>query len=431
MKRYHLHKRNDVWYAQIIDQATGSRLSAKSTGKTDRDEAVVIVNEWLKSGIPTGAKQKKRPVELAVGFEAIMKAITRSSLDSDQALSIVYKLKEMNLVDIPVVKHQRAVLFLDFLAKFWDYDKSPYIREKLAHKHMITKRHCKDMQSRLTIHWMPEFQGRTLASITREDIKNFSLTLADKGLASSSINKTLCVGTSALSWAFREGQLPTNPCKGITKFVGKPQKPGVLSVTETNTVFNTAWPDSRSYVGNLLAATTGMRSGEVLAVKLSDIEGDILNVNHSWNTVDGLKCPKNGEERRVPLLPQVKECLYELAKTNPWGKDGFLFYSTLKDKPMDAKVLVEGLHDTLDAVGVDWRNRKIVFHSWRHFYAARMTDIKSAEEVARVTGHKSMAVFEEYADHVERANLDEMGKAAQQVFNNIVVLMPQGIRSRQ
>jgi hypothetical protein len=49
--------------------------------------------------------------------------------------------------------------------------------------------------------------------------------------------------------------------------------------------------------GNLLSATTGMRQGEVLAVRGGDTGEDVLRVAHSWSPADGLKSPKNGEAR--------------------------------------------------------------------------------------------------------------------------------------
>jgi integrase len=173
--------------------------------------------------------------------------------------------------------------------------------------------------------------------------------------------------------------------------------------------------------------TTGMRAGEVLALKLSDIGERQINVQHSWSPVDGLKCPKNGEIRTVPLLPEVKQALLNLAKESPWGQDGFIFYSTLRDKPMDSGQLLAGLHEVLASIGIDAKARNIVFHSWRHYYAARMTDRLTAEQVAKATGHKSRAVFEEYANHASQENLDEMAEASREVFSNVLrFVKPEG-----
>jgi hypothetical protein len=49
-----------------------------------------------------------------------------------------------------------------------------------------------------------------------------------------------------------------------------------------------------------------------------------------------------------------------------------------------------------------------------------MLDKAEAAEIMRTTGHKTKAVFDEYADHVEVENLEKMGKVAARVFANIV-----------
>jgi hypothetical protein len=68
--------------------------------------------------------------------------------------------------------------------------------------------------------------------------------------------------------------------------------------------------------------------------------------------------------------------------------------------------MLDDLHDELTPMGIDWRARNIVFHGWRHFYAARMADIEAADKVSRITGHKSRAVFDAYADHVTEGLLE-------------------------
>jgi integrase len=276
------------------------------------------------------------------------------------------------------------------------------------------------MIGRLNRHWKTAFDGRALNNITRQDLKEFSLSLAESGLAPASINKIMTVGNTCLSWAFREGFILSDPTVGLVNFTGETKKRGVLTPLEAQALFATQWKDKRAYVGNLLACTTGMRSGEVLAIKLDDIGERSLNVNHSWSFHDGLKTPKTGETRKVPLLPQVRAKLLELAKENPFGPNGYIFYGTLSDKPVDRNVLLDGLHDTLTGIGIDAKARGIVFHSWRHYFAARMADCMTADQVSRITGHKSKAVFEKYADHITEENLEEVGRVGAEVFRNIL-----------
>ncbi|MDR0448786.1 MAG: site-specific integrase [Treponema sp.] len=421
MRRYYLHTRhNGVFYAELVTP-DGHKLIARSTRTKDRDEALLVIAEWLKSGIPTGRVREPRALELAAGIEYVLKIIKRTELNSDDALRIVQALKDRRLIDIAAVKSGKgSVPFTEFLEEFWDYEVSPYIREKKAHGQSIGKRHCHEMALRFGRYWEPAFRGHTLNGVTRQDLKKFSMSLAESGLAPASVNKTMTVGTTALSWAFREGLIPLNPSLGLIGFFGDTKKRGILTPLEAQALFASEWKDKRAYVASLLACCTGLRSGEVLALKLEDIGERILNVRHAWSTFDLLKKPKNGKARRVPLLPEVRAKLLELAKENPYGPDGFIFYGTRENKPLDRNVLLDGLHEALAGMGIDAKARGIVFHSWRHYYAARMTDRMTAEKVSRITDHKSGAVFEKYADHITEQNLEEVGKVAGEVFGNIL-----------
>ena len=44
-----------------------------------------------------------------------------------------------------------------------------------------------------------------------------------------------------------------------------------------------------------------MRQGEIAALKLQDIGEDRIYIRHSWGKYDGLKTPKNGEEKSYQL----------------------------------------------------------------------------------------------------------------------------------
>jgi integrase len=67
-----------------------------------------------------------------------------------------------------------------------------------------------------------------------------------------------------------------------------------------------------------------------------------------------------------------------------------------------------------------WSKRNVVFHSWRHFYGARMADKITARKVMLATGHKTEAVFQEYADHLLEADRLEVAVTTGEVFGGII-----------
>ncbi len=156
-------------------------------------------------------------------------------------------------------------------------------------------------------------------------------------------------------------------------------------------------------------------------------------VRHSWSFSDGLKAPKNGEERVVPLLPQIKTELLNLLKTSRYGNEGFIFYGTEKDKPMNIDVLNNGLSKVYVTMKlpVDERedaaeqekvrdamiDRGICFHSWRHFYATHLADKIELRTVQLATGHKTPAMAAHYADHAQGSHLDQVSKAVNDIIS--------------
>jgi integrase len=281
------------------------------------------------------------------------------------------------------------------------------------------------MQNRVRRYWQPAFEGRTLASITRQDLKDFGLTLAEGGLAAGSVNKIMQAALIALGWAQREGMIAGNPGAGLEHFAGAAKERGILTADEAASLFARQWTDTRAKTGNLLAATTGLRAGEVLALRSADIGRDLLHVRHSWSAADGLKAPKNGHERKVPLLPEVREALLACLATNPHTDtpeaERFVFWGLKPDAPhTDGGFLLDGLRAELDAMGIDRRGRNIVFHGWRHFYAALITDKVEAGKVKKITGHLTGAMLDHYAAHETDEALEATRTAGRFVFARLV-----------
>jgi hypothetical protein len=136
MRRYYLHTRyNGIFYAEMVTER-GLKLTARSTGTKDRDEALMIVADWLKGGIPAGRKRTPKPVAAAADLPAVLRMVKRADIDAEGALSIVSALRERDLIDFGVTKAGPGrEKFISFLFRFWDPEKSPYLRDKQPHGH--------------------------------------------------------------------------------------------------------------------------------------------------------------------------------------------------------------------------------------------------------------------------------------------------------
>ena len=116
-----------------------------------------------------------------------------------------------------------------------------------------------------------------------------------------------------------------------------------------------------------------------------------------------------------------KAALLDLLQDNFHNTDDpFVFYSMSPNKPCDCKVLLDGLKEALTKIKVDHKNRNITFHSWRHWFCSKITELIDGEKVAKVSGHLSEGVFKKYASHIETKNIQDVGNAAAQAFGNVL-----------
>jgi hypothetical protein len=94
---FYLHKRkNGIYYVEFIDKVSGTKLTAKSTGETEKLKAQIKAELWLINGIPTGRLKEPRPIEKTAGILGIIKAIRKAELDSDDAKMMCKYEKKMH-----------------------------------------------------------------------------------------------------------------------------------------------------------------------------------------------------------------------------------------------------------------------------------------------------------------------------------------------
>lgn len=83
-----------------------------------------------------------------------------------------------------------------------------------------------------------------------------------------------------------------------------------------------------------------MRQGEILALQICDIGEDRIYIRHSYIPYEGLKSPKNREEREFRIPPELRDMILNQASFNPWGtgSEAFIFFSPQSpDKPLSPK----------------------------------------------------------------------------------------------
>lgn len=165
-------------------------------------------------------------------------------------------------------------------------------------------------------HVKPALGSHTLAKLKPLHIQSFySDALAngrkngDGGLSAQTVLHFHRVLHKALDQAVKWQLLLRNPADAVEPPKAERQQMTALSEAETATLLKTM-EGTRLYVPVLIAVTTGLRRGELLALRWSDIDldkGQLIVARSLEQTKDGLrfKTPKTDKSRRRIALAEV------------------------------------------------------------------------------------------------------------------------------
>ncbi|GBR76119.1 integrase [Candidatus Termititenax persephonae] len=418
-----IFKRKDkpCFYVRFKNEKTGEYLLPKSTGQTDKTTAIKTAWEWYNKGIPQNNGRIK-----VVNVELI-NTIKTTLLDKTEIQSIVKVLKQQGYIKSAILTGDRSDKNLvDYLLEFWDYDRSPYVKEKLRRNHSIHRAYCLGQYNRVVQYLNPVFANHLLGEITRQDIDTFVAQL-DNVSDKSARTKNAIIQTfvTPLKYAYQKGLIDNDVTQGITYFSGKPAERRILTPEQVTALFAIEWTDNVAKLANLLACLTGMRVGEILGLRWQDLGENCLYVRHSWNNIDGLKPPKNGETRTVQMtFAKIMYALRSLAQSNPHGQglSGFVFYSdTIPNQPFDQKILIKKLRTALQTIGMsEVDSKKYTFHSWRHFYTSYMRDKITDKLLQSQTGHKSNRMLKHYSNHTIDGDTERIQQAQATTFSGLL-----------
>ncbi|MDY4831664.1 MAG: hypothetical protein SO161_03920 [Treponema sp.] len=159
----------EICYAQIR-LADGTLSNNKSTGCRNRAKAERKVMKWIATGnilVRVGSKDSKVK---SIDKIRLFNDLRTAEFDSDDINNIIKILKERNYLYSTVASTSKGSIPIeDFLEIFWDYDKSPYVKEKLGKKQSIHRQYCSTLLSRPRLYWIPRLTGKCVAEIIRKD----------------------------------------------------------------------------------------------------------------------------------------------------------------------------------------------------------------------------------------------------------------------
>jgi integrase len=143
-----------------------------------------------------------------------------------------------------------------------------------------------------------------------------------------------------------------------------------------------------------VACSTGMRAGEIIALKWGDIDGTGSTVRVSRSRTRGVtKSTKSGRHRSIPLTGDLLRDLRALREADGDRADDDLVFHR-GGEPVRIGQLHEALWRTLKAAGL----RKVRFHDLRHSFASNLVSAGvPIVQVQHWLGHSSVSTTEIYA----------------------------------
>lgn len=158
------------------------------------------------------------------------------------------------------------------------------------------------------------WQNVELQNISKSDVHR--MIFEDMGMNASMDTRkyVLMVLKRVFQLALDHGYIERNPCQGLRVRVPEKEKL-VLTSSEVETFLREAKNcNHRFYPIWVTALFTGMRSGELYALKWSDLdfENALISVSKSWNSKNGFTSTKSQKTRIVPISDELMVFLREL-----------------------------------------------------------------------------------------------------------------------
>lgn len=262
------------------------------------------------------------------------------------------------------------------------------------------------VESVLRVHLQPYFQKRAITAIKYEDVVDLVAMMEAKPIGAKSIHNYIGTLSSLYRFAMhpRRRWATVNPADGV-EMPAVPEYTGMrfLEVDQVEALVKAAQPGAYEAIDRALyrvAAMTGLRLGELIALRWRDVDWTASAIRVRSNYVLGqFGTPKSKRSTRsVPLADAAAAALDALHKqAGTPAEKSLVFADPHTAGPLDKARVLRRMRKALQAGGLDETRR---FHDLRHTFgtamAAKGVPMRSLQEWM---GHRDISTTERYADY--------------------------------
>ena len=243
---------------------------------------------------------------------------------------------------------------------------------------------------------LPKLGDMRLEDVTTEHVERW---LAASDRKASTRRKALVILHGIFQRAKKVHKLAVNPVSDVEK---PPQSHSgdieVFSPEEVWALVRAATSEQDAAIF-LTAAFTGLRQGELIALRWRDVDfsGSAVRVRTSY-AGGALTTPKSGKVRSVPLAPEVAGALAKLGKRELFtGEDDLVFVGEVGSY-LDGSALRRRYKDALKRAAL----RPLRFHDLRHTFGTRMIAKADIRRVQEWMGHADIQTTMRYLHYAPR-----------------------------
>ena len=288
------------------------------------------------------------------------------------------------------------ITFELFSQPFWVWDTCPIVKRKLRRDGHFSMDHCKNNRYQMEKHISPTFDHLYLNKITNQMIENWLDDLNNKELNYKTINNLLGIMRQMMEEGVRQNLITKNPCDGVVGYYidKRFSMRNSFTIEQIRSLFEKTWDDKMSYVCCVLSSETGMRLCEIRGLMVEQIKEDHIEVNYSWNDVQGRKTTKNGLTRNIPITPELRDLILSISP-----EKGLIF--TLNGtKPVKDTTITNVLKKEMEKRGMKYDGKKLSFHSFRKFYnTLLLVNNIQGDLIRSIMGHQSIDMTFHYLDN--------------------------------
>jgi integrase len=290
--------------------------------------------------------------------------------------------------------HRTNATFADAAAEFLRYVEQVRKREPST---------VRDYRYVIDRYLLPTFGPRRLETITADDIDAYKeRLLADGRLSNRTVVRHLTVLHGIFRRAARVWKLSVNPASA--DLVERPavRYSGDFDLLSPDEVMALARAAETPQDGALYitAAFTGLRQGELLALRWRDIDWGLQRIQVRRNYTDRHeKAPKSGRVRSAPMVDEVMVALDGLSRREHFTRPGDLVFCSATGDHLDSWGMRRRFYAALERAGL----RRIVFHDLRHCFASLAVKKLPLSTVQGYLGHAHISTTMRYVHHAPAA----------------------------